>query len=351
MQFLNSLPSTLSDFGLDLEEIGLNHFAHELSFPTQLRQFVDQLLAWNPCARLTAASASQHALLTTPCLSACVSMRQDRDGPCSISSGFLLDEVADLRAECRVTHSSMIEARPPRRLTLEVVAHAENEPPACNRFNSDMNLRIRSERIASFTRALRRCARGWFQQLQERVHAEILRVASVELINFCPFMHEDFPDFGYASVELINFEGQEGTWHTDGGASLLDAVVTIFGSHDLVVEASLHASGVTYAQQPGSFYVGNPSALEHRRLHRAGAPGSLGGGPTDHQEHISIMLRSSFFRELRDCISNKGSYPEECFDIVRRETARHVAQVPFPQPDLPAVVAECTQVIFSSLSA
>ena len=145
----------------------------------------------------------------------------------------------------------MIEARAPRRLTLEVVAHAENEPPACNRFNSDMNLRIRSERIASFTRALRRCARGWLQQLQERVHAEILRVASVELINFSPFMHGNFPDFDDASVELINFEGQEGTWHTDGGASLLDAVVTIFGSHDLVVEASLHASGVTYAQQPG----------------------------------------------------------------------------------------------------
>ena len=41
----------------------------------------------------------------------------------------------------------MIEARAPRRLTLEVVAHAENEPPACNRFNSDMNMRMRSERI------------------------------------------------------------------------------------------------------------------------------------------------------------------------------------------------------------
>ena len=247
----------------------------------------------------------------------------------------------------------MIEARAPRRLTLEVVAHAENEPPACNRFNSDMNLRIRSERIASFTRALRRCARGWFQQLQERVRAEVMKAGLPDFDPDCLFMHEDFSDFGYAFVH-VNFGEQESAWHKVGGLSLLDAGVTIFGSHDLLVDVTDSiggAIGVTYAQQPGSFYVGNLSALEHRRIHRAGAPGSLGGGPTDHQEHISIMLRSSFFRELRDCISNTCPYPEECFDIVRRETARHAAQVPFPQPDLPAVVAECTQVIFSSLSA
>ena len=141
LQVFKALPSTLSDFGLASDESGLDHFASKLSVwgCSQFRPFVEETLGWSPCARLTAASASQHAFLTTPCLAPCLSMRQGRDGPASISSGFLLDEVleflqecprlAALRAECRVTQSSIIEARAPRRLTLEVVGHAENEPP------------------------------------------------------------------------------------------------------------------------------------------------------------------------------------------------------------------------------
>ena len=69
LQFLESLPSKLSDFGLVLEEIEEDHVVHAFSFPTHLRHFVEQTLTWNPCARLTAASASQHAFLTRPCLS------------------------------------------------------------------------------------------------------------------------------------------------------------------------------------------------------------------------------------------------------------------------------------------
>ena len=364
LHFLNSLPSTLSDFGLVLEDIGLDHFANSHSFPTQLRHFVEQTLAWNPCARLTAPSASQHAFLTTPCLSACLPMKQGRDGLGSISIGVLLDEVleflqncprlVDLRAECRTNNSfSIREAGAQRRLKLEVVGHVENALSACNRLNSDRNP-IRSERIASFIRALRRCARGWLQQLQERVRVEILRVGLPLFDSECPFMHEDFSEkvFGHASVEVINLGAPESAWHTDGGASLLDAGVTIFGSHDLVLKMGdsmgdgPSTRAVTHAQKPGSLYVGNLCALEHRLVHRASAPGSLGGGPPDDQMHIGITLRSDFFR--RTDRSREMCRPrEEFLHIVRRETARHAAEVPFRQPDLAAVVAEYPEVVVS----
>ena len=69
-------------------------------------------------------------------------------------------------------------------------------------------------------------------------------------------MHEDFSGkaFGYASVEVVNWGERDRAWYTDGGASLLVAGVTIFGSHDLLVKARDNmgdARGVTYAQQPG----------------------------------------------------------------------------------------------------
>jgi hypothetical protein len=122
-----------------------------------------------------------------------------------------------------------------------------NKPPSCKSLNGDANLEpIRSERTAFFARALRRCARGCLHQLQERVRAEIRRVGlPVDVIpNATPFTDEDLSDnaFAYASVQVLKVGEREDGWHTDGGASLLHAGLTIFGSRQLLVKAKKAAS-------------------------------------------------------------------------------------------------------------
>ena len=56
--------------------------------------------------------------------------------------------------------------------------------------------------------------------------------------NAPPFMDEDLSDnaFAYASVQVLKVGEREDGWHTDGGASLLHAGLTIFGSRQLLVK-------------------------------------------------------------------------------------------------------------------
>ena len=51
-------------------------------------------------------------------------------------------------------------------------------------------------------------------------------------------MDEDLSDnaFAYASVQVLKVGEREDGWHTDGGASLLHAGLTIFGSRQLLVK-------------------------------------------------------------------------------------------------------------------
>ena len=91
-------------------------------------------------------------------------------------------------------------------------------------------------------------------------------------------MQEDFADnaFVYASVQLMKIGGREDGWHTDGGASLLHAAVTVFGSRTLQVKPE-DAGCISFPQRPGSFYVGNLCALSHIVVHGEHAAGSYGG--------------------------------------------------------------------------
>ena len=94
------------------------------------------------------------------------------------------------------------------------------------------------------------------------------------------FMDEDFADnaFVYASVQLLKIGEREDGWHTDGGASLLHAGLTVFGSRTLLVNRG-GAGCISLPQRPGSFYVGNLCALEHNVAHGEHAAGSYGEGP------------------------------------------------------------------------
>ena len=51
-------------------------------------------------------------------------------------------------------------------------------------------------------------------------------------------MDEDFADnaFVYASVQLLKVGAREDGWHTDGGASLPHASLTVFGSRAVEVK-------------------------------------------------------------------------------------------------------------------
>ena len=136
------------------------------------------------------------------------------------------------------------------------------------------------------------------------------------------FMDEDFADnaFVYASVQLLKIGERADGWHTDGGASLLHAAVTVFGSRTLLVKLE-DAGCISLPQRPGSFYVGNLCALNHNVVHSAHAAGSYGEGPPSEQVQIAVMLRSDVFRAARARRLNATPGPGELFRTVNSETA------------------------------
>ena len=199
--------------------------------------------------------------------------------------------------------------------------------------------------MASFVRACRRRAKAWLNQLTARVRAEIHRQglpSEFLQANGGVFMEEDFADnaFVYASVQLLKIGEREDGWHTDGGASLLHAGVTLFGSRTLQVKLEDAPGCISLPQRPGSFYVGNLCALEHNVAHGEHAAGSYGEGPPSEQVQITVMLRTDVFRAARARRINATPGPTELFRIVNNETARHLAEQPFHLPDLTAVIAE-----------
>ena len=135
-------------------------------------------------------------------------------------------------------------------------------------------------------------------------------------------------------------ERQDG-WHIDGGASLLHAALTIFGTRTLQVKLRDATDGadriIELPQRPGSFYIGNLCALEHNVVHGAESAGcyKLEG---QQEWQIAVMLRTDVFRATRSRNINTTPGPKEVFDIVNRETARHLAEQPLQLPDLTAVL-------------
>ena len=76
-------------------------------------------------------------------------------------------------------------------------------------------------------------------------------------------------------------------------------------------------------------------------IHSASAPGSLGPEENpEEQVEIAVMVRSDYFRKARARRINACPGPNKLFRVVNEVTARHLAEVPFPLPDLAAVVRE-----------
>ena len=148
----------------------------------------------------------------------------------------------------------------------------EENPPKCRSLNRDTNLPvIPSPRFAAFVRAIRKKWRPWLQQLGNKMREAVRRDGMPDTIaqmNGQPILEEDFADnaFAYASIQLMQPGVRDDGWHTDGGCSLLHASVTLFGTR--TVEVAMQGKPAVYLdQEPGSFYVGNLSALEHNVRH------------------------------------------------------------------------------------
>ena len=170
------------------------------------------------------------------------------------------------------------------------------------------------------------------------------------------FLEEDFADNAlvYASPQLMLFGAREDGWHTDGGASLLHAAVTLFGCRTLKVklgaasaptsaESSTPPEGAhisSLQQRPGSFYMGNLCALSHNVVHQDDKEGGLSDGEGGQQVQIAVMLRSDYFRLARARRINSTPSPAEVYRIVNTETAKHLSEYPLYLPDLAAVLAE-----------
>ena len=103
--------------------------------------------------------------------------------------------------------------------------------------------------------------------MREAVYADGMP-ERVYKVNGQSILQEDFADnaFAYVSIQLMQPGVRDDGWHTDGGCSLLHASVTLFGTRSVDVKVEGKPQ-VTLDQKPGSFYVGNLSALEHSVRH------------------------------------------------------------------------------------
>ena len=156
------------------------------------------------------------------------------------------------------------------------------------------------------------------------------------------FVTEEFRNnaFAYASTQFMANGARDDGWHTDGGASLLHAAVTIFGNRTLQVETPRGC--ISLAQKPGSFYMGNLCALLHNVRHAEDEAGCFQHKAQNEAEpkqwQIAVMIRSDLFREGRARGINSTPGPKELYHIVNNEIAKHLAEVPLHLPDLADVI-------------
>ena len=309
---------------------------------------------WLPQERIGAASALRLPFFAPPPLALSVAAQQGKHGLGSIASGHLQADVLDyiqndpgwleMRAEAERTHFSpnrcMSAAEGALGLKAEFPGYvdASRPPPTC-RLNGDRGLKpIAPRRCAQFGKAVRRRATPWLNQLTARIRAAIrVRKLPVHaMANGAVFVDEELADLAwvYASVQVLKVGARSDGWHTDGGASLLHAGLTVFGKRALEVELAGQQSCISLPQQPGSFYIGNLCALNHNACHIEDSPGCLGEGPDRAQ--IAVMFRTDVFRDSRA----RGVFRGSLYQVVNNETAKHLAEVPFYLPDLSEVLAE-----------
>ena len=327
------------------------------AIPEPAKDLVLRLLRWAPQERLTAESALRLPIFDPPPLALSVSKARGKHGSGSMASGNIQDELLEylqedpdweiLRAKAERTHFGphcrcMSDEEGARMLKAEFPGYVDTQrPPKCLCLNSDKDLKpIAPRRLRQFGKALRRRAQLWLKELSKKIHKALRagKVPARDLANGRPFLDEDFADNAlvYASAQILKVGARDDGWHTDGGASLLHAGLTLFGSRFLDVDVGEGRERcISLLQEPGSFYIGNLCALDHDARHVENPAGCWGDGPDRLQ--IAVMFRSDVFRESR---FRRKPGESELFDVVNEVTATHLAEKPFFLPVLSEVLDE-----------
>ena len=345
-------PTKMSELTQDAKEFR--------AIPEQARDLVLQFLRWGPQERLKAESALRLPIFAPPPLLLRIQKVRGKHGLGSIASGKIQPDLLNylqedpawqvLHAKAKSTHFDahcrcMSAEEGLRLLKAEFPGYVDaQKPPKSLNLNSDANLKpIPPLRLRQFGKALRRRSQLWLNSLSEKIRFALgdAKLPVRDLPNGSLFLDEEFADNAlvYASVQILKVGARDDGWHTDGGASLLHAGLTVFGSRYLDVDVGQGREGcISLYQEPGSFYIGNLCALDHDARHVENPVGCKGDGP-DRVE-IAVMFRSDVFREVRARKKNTCPGPKELFSLVNDETAKHLDAEPFFLPDLSEVLAE-----------
>ena len=343
------------------------------------------LLDIEPATRLTCARAEdQVAVSAAPrVVLAHVAMHR---GPCSVTHGHLEGHVlqwlqadpywsemgiavADGQAIADPYWSSRCLAISEQAFKHEEGGYTGRQAPGCKSCNTiDMGRPLKAARVSAWIRCFLQLNRHWLIQLTKRVQAALRTLPQEQLRgNGQHFFSTCFSDTAltYGAIQVMNAGHRYDPEHFDGGASLLHAGLTIFGTRhlelkvaesvaDKVAESAADEVAETAAdevaesaadewkvlpQSAGSFYMGNMCTAWHRvhYLDRKEA-GKLCQAAGD--VHIAIMLYTDVFREEWARAASQKPTPSAVFDIVNQVIASKLASDPLRFPDLAGCISE-----------
>ena len=213
------------------------------------------------------------------------------------------------------------------------------QAPGCKVCNTlDMGRPLQATRVTAWVRCFLQLNKSWLIQLTKGVRTALRTLPEEELRgNGQHFFATCFSDTAltYGVIQVMKAGPRHDPEHFDGGASLLHAGLTIFGTRHVEVKVAESAADEwnVLPQDAGSFYMGNMCAAWHRvhHLDRREA-GKLCGAAGN--VHVAVMLRTDVFREERARAMNTKPTPCRVFDIVNRVVASTLATDPLRFPDL-----------------
>ena len=356
------------------------------------------LLDIEPATRMTCAKAEgQVAASVAPqVVLANVAMHR---GPFSVTHGYLEDHVLQwLQADPYWSELGRhIAAASEQEIKHEFSGYTGRDAPGCKTCNTMcMGHPLKVARVSAWIRCFLQFNKCWLTQLTKRVRAALKKLAPEELRgNGQHFFSTCFSDTAltYGVIQVMKAGERYDPEHFDGGASLLHAGLTIFGTRHVEVkvagsaaqEADSAAQVVDSAaqvvdsaaqvvdsaaqvidsaaqvadsaahvadsaagkwsvlpQSAGSFYMGNMCAAWHRVRHLdSKEAGTLCEAAGNVQ--IAVMLRTDVFRgEQARSMSTKPT-PCAVFDIVNQVVASSLATDPLHFPDLGRCIFELSR--------
>lgn len=205
--------------------------------------------------------------------------------------------------------------------------------------------------VRAFGHAFRTLNEHWLMQLTSEVRNQLRSFPETQLgQNGQYFFDTCFSQtaFTYSILQVMRADERTDPEHFDGGASVLLAVLTIYGERG--VQFYVDDDWLTSAldQCPGDFYVASGSSARHR-VHHYAHPGNLfreRGGGGDVGVKIVVMFRSDLFAGNRSRCQATKPAPGAVFDVVNGCVARKIARQPLVVPTMEDVMRafdECAQ--------